>query len=272
MPIDKRPPSDVELIVDAHCHLGHFRNFHIPNDDADGMVAVMDALGIDVALVASHAGISSDYVLGNNITLAATRAHPGRMLAYCVVNPNFPEQARDELDRCFADPVFRGIKVHPELHGDHPLDGRGYRPMWEYAAEHRLPVLSHTYFGGDRIEVFVGIAKEFPEVPILVGHCGVDLGLVHVVDSVLPYENLILDLTGPQAYQGVVEKLVAEVGAHRIVYGSDMPFNNAALQLGGTLYAQIPEADKRCILGGNAARLFRLDGREWAPGALEAAA
>lgn len=258
MPVDKRPPADHALIVDAHCHLAYFRNFHIPDPDADGMVRVMDALGIDVALVASHAGISSDYALGNDLTLAATRAHPGRLFAYCCINPNFPEQVRAELERCFAHPEFRAIKVHPELHGDYPLDGRGYRPMWEFANEHKLPLLSHTYFGGDRIEVFVRLAQAYPQVPILVGHSGLDLGLDHVIDAVRPYENLILDLTGPQAYEGVVEKLVGEVGAARIVYGSDMPFTNAALQLGGTLYARITREEKERILGLNSAKLFRL--------------
>ena len=64
---------------------------------------------------------------------------------------------------------------------------------------------------------------------------------------------------GPLSWEGVVEYLTGAVGADRLVFGSDIPFMNAALQLGGLVYARITETDKRRILGGNAASLFGLE-------------
>ncbi|MFD0663585.1 amidohydrolase family protein [Thermocatellispora tengchongensis] len=242
--------------MDVHCHLGAFRNFHIPGHDIDAMVEVMDLLGVDVAVVAAHAGIYADYRFGNDQVAEAARRHPGRVLGYCCVNPNYAAEVRGELERCFADPAFRGIKLHPELHGDYPLDGPAYRPVWEFAAERRVPVLSHSYFGGDPLGVFAALADEYPTVPLLLGHAGLDYGLDRVVDVVGERPNIHLDLTGPLSWDGVVEFLVAELGAERLLYGSDMPFMNAPLQFGGCVYARVDRAAKERVLGANAAALF----------------
>lgn len=258
-PPGKLPPTDAPLIVDAHCHLGPFRNFHIPDHGADGLVRVMDRLGVDVAVIAAHAGISADYRYGNDQVMEAIARHPGRVLGYCCVNPNYPAEIVPELERCFADPGFRGVKLHPELHGDYPLDGPAYAPVWEFAAEHRVPVLSHSYFAGDALGVFTAIADRYPQVPLLLGHAGLDYGLDRVVAAIAGRPSIHLDLTGPLSWEGVVEYLTGAVGADRLVFGSDIPFMNAALQLGGLVYARITETDKRRILGGNAASLFGLE-------------
>ncbi|HEX4812994.1 MAG TPA: amidohydrolase family protein [Nonomuraea sp.] len=258
-PPGKRPPTDAPLIVDAHCHLGPFRNFHIPANDIDGMIRTMDLLGVDVAVVAAHAGISADYRHGNDQVMDAIARHPGRVLGYCCINPNYAADVPAELERCFAEPGFRGIKLHPELHGDYPLDGPAYGAVWEFAAERRVPVLSHSYFAGDPLGVFTSIADRHPEIPLLLGHGGLDYGLDRVVAAVRERPSIHLDLTGPLSWQGVVEFLVGELGADRLVFGSDLPFTNAGLQLGGLVYADIDDADKRRILGGNAAPLFGLE-------------
>jgi predicted TIM-barrel fold metal-dependent hydrolase len=122
-----------------------------------------------------------------------------------------------------------------------------------------VPVLSHSYFAGDPLAVFAALADEYPSAPLLLGHAGLDYGLDRVVDVVAGRPNIHLDLTGPLSWDGVVEFLVRELGSGRLVYGSDMPFMNAALQLGGCVYARVDREDKERILGANAAALFRVD-------------
>lgn len=261
----KSAPTDYPLIVDAHCHLGPFRNFHIPGNDIDSMVRTLDALGIDLAVIAAHAGISSDYRLGNDQVIEAARRYPERVIGYCCINPNYPEQVAGELARCFANPSFRGIKLHPELHGNYPLDGPNYRPVWEFAAERGVPVLSHSYFGGDGLDTFMRIARDYPGAPLLLGHSGLDFGIQRTVEAVAGQPNVMLDLAGPLTWDGIVEELVAELGPERLVFGSDVPFMNAALQLGGCVLARIDREAKEAILGRNAAKLFGIDMTGLAP-------
>lgn len=258
MPPDKSPPTDFPLIVDAHAHLGSFRNFHVPDNDAAGLVRAMDALGIDVAVVAHHAGISADFRFGNDEVMAAAGSYPGRLLGYCCVNPNYPHEVRRELERCFAQPAIRGIKLHPELHGNYPLDGPGYEPVWEFAADHTVPVLAHTYFGGDPLDVFAEIADRHPSLPLIVGHSGVDFGPERVAALAADHANLWLDLCGPLSFDGLAEYLVGAVGAGRLLFGSDQPFIGGASQLGTLVHARLCSEDLAQILGDNARALFRI--------------
>lgn len=255
---DQSYPRDLPLVVDAHAHLGYFRNFHIPRADIDGIVEVMDRCGIDVTVLSAHAGISSDFVRGNDESIAAADRHPDRVLVYCVVNPNYPKAAEAELKRCFTHPAVRGIKLHPELHGDYPLDGPGYRAAWEYAAEHRLPVLSHSYFGGDSLGTFARMAGRYPEATVVVGHAGLDHGLEQVVRLTSEHPNIMVDLCGVLVQPGVADVLAERVGADRLLLGTDMPFVNGVAQLGTLLYSALDRDALAAVAGGNAARLFGL--------------
>lgn len=255
---NKAAPTDFTPIIDAHAHLGKFRNFHIPRADAVGLVASLDAYGIDAAVISSHAAISADVVRGNDETLAALDAHPGRLYGYTVVNPNYGDEAAAELERCFAHPAMRGIKLHPELHGDHPVTGPGYTPAWEFADAHGLPVLSHTYFAGDPLEAFATLADRYPRATLLLGHAGIDHGVRDVVRLVSEHPNVVLDLCGALVHARVLEDLLEHLPVDRLVLGTDMPFISGARQIGTILYSGLSREEQAIILGGTAAQLFRI--------------
>lgn len=254
-----RPFVKQAPIIDGHAHMGYYRNFHIPENDADGMIARFDAVGIDAACVSHHAGISADQHYGNGVVIDAVRRHPNRLIGFCVINPNYPGTVSTEIERCFAEPGFRGFKVHPELHGDYPLDGPGYREMWRYADTHRLPVLSHSYFGGDRLAAFERLTKAYPGAIVLLGHAGMDLGLDNAVALVERTENVILDMTAMQRHCWAVEYLAARADPARLTWGSDSPFIDPGLILGAVVHADIPEDIRTAILYGNLARILRID-------------
>lgn len=256
---NKNYPSDFDLIIDMHCHMGHFRNFQIPYNDVHGMIPGMDAMGIDIACVTHHAGISSDFRYGNDKVAEAMRLYPGRIVGYCTINPNFPGEVRSEMERCIDGMGFKALKVHPELHDDYPLDGPNYEAVWEFAHDRKLPLLSHTYSGGDSLDVFARLADKYPNVTILLGHLAFDKGLDRSFAMVKEHPNVVIDLTGPVQFHGVVERAVKAVGADRVVYGSDIPFRDAATQLGNVLHAELTREEKAKILGLNSKRIFRIE-------------
>ena len=57
---------------------------------------------------------------------------------------------------------------------------------------------------------------------------------------------------------GVIEELVREAGAERVLFGSDIPLMDPRSQLGKIITADISDEAKRLILGANAARLLRI--------------
>jgi uncharacterized protein len=107
--------------------------------------------------------------------------------------------------------------------------------------------------------VFDRLAETYPNVPILLGHSGLDLGLEGSIALANRQPNIILDLCGPLTWNGVVELLVRSVEVEQIIFGSDMPFTNAAQQLGGLVMARVRRDYIEKIAGSNAARLFGIE-------------
>jgi len=71
--------------------------------------------------------------------------------------------------------------------------------------------------------------------------------------------NVLVDTSGSQPEQGIVEWAVAQLGAERLVYGSDVVGRDFGTQIGRVLGARLTARQRDLILGGNACRLLRLE-------------
>ena len=78
------------------------------------------------------------------------------------------------------------------------------------------------------------------------------------IDVALEHPNVYLETCSTFRTPGVIEQLVEEAGAERVLFGSDVPLMDPRAQLGKILTADISDDDKRLILGGNARRLLKL--------------
>ncbi|MCB0015321.1 MAG: hypothetical protein KDE34_25565, partial [Anaerolineales bacterium] len=67
---------------------------------------------------------------------------------------------------------------------------------------------------------------------------------------------IYLDPTGSRVYAGSVETLVAGPGPDRVLLGTDMGFLDPRPQIGRIVFAHLPEAVRRQILGQNMRRLL----------------
>jgi predicted TIM-barrel fold metal-dependent hydrolase len=92
--------------------------------------------------------------------------------------------------------------------------------------------------------------------PEVFGHAGQDFAIERVIEMAERHDNIWLDLCGALTLDGAVEKLVRALGPERIMFGSDLPFCNRALQLGTLLYSRLQCSEVDTIAGLNAASLF----------------
>jgi hypothetical protein len=250
-----QPLSDV-LIIDGHAHLGEYANFFMNKPDAASMVEVMDRVGMQAAVVSANAAISSNVEFGNQMVLDAVRAFPGRILGYVVANPHEAEDMEITLNRYLDEPGMVGIKLHPELHDDYPMIGPRYEPMWKVAVERHVPVLFHTYFGGDTLEDIAHLAEKYPGVSLLVGHELQDKNLDAMAELANSFPNIYVDLSVPEIY-GVTEFFYESLDdIHKLIFGTDFPWGNCHFRVGAVVYARIPEDVKRMVLGENMAKLL----------------
>jgi predicted TIM-barrel fold metal-dependent hydrolase len=246
-------------ILDAHGHIGLHPDFPAYKTDLDDMVRVMDLLNIEKLAITSIYACCSDCPRGNAEVDEALRRYPDRFLGYITLNPKPPGEAVEELERWahFHHPPL--IKLHPALQ-HYPVHDLRCAPIWDYAQQTGAIVLVHTWDSDPECGplLLAPIAKAHPRAKILLGHSGVTWrGYEQAIEAALQAPNLYLEICGSQSHRAILEHCVAKVGAERILFGSDMPYLEPALNVGRVLTAKLSDDEKRLILRENFARLLK---------------
>ena len=255
------PIDDVE-IIDFHAHLGPYFNMHIPVNDPNGMVRLMDRCGINKTIISTNSAFSSDPVYGNNLMLEAINAYRGRLYGACVVNGNYPDLSLEELNRCFeADRNVVLIKIHPFLSMCKMTDPR-MKQIYEYASAHKLFILAHTWLDNDpfgSLDLFEKVAAEYPDIRWLMGHSGGPFAGHRAVAIAQSLPNVFLDLTISFCPARQIEFFIEQIGSERIFFGTDNPFIDPRPQIGRVFLADISRSDMVNIVGGNARRYIQFN-------------
>ena len=247
-------------IVDAHAHLGPYRDFWIPRSGAAEMIAVADRCGVALLGIAAHLAIGPDWTGGNAVTADTVAGFPDRLYGYAVASPHHPERVPGHLAAVLARPGMRGIKLHPDLHA-YAVTDAGYRPAWEYAAAHGVPVICHTFHDSPYCDprMFGEIARRYPALPVVLIHAGTKREAFPAAIAVArEHPSIHLDVSGSFITAAWILRMVREIGAGRVLYSSDVPFIDMRFSLGRVVFSALSQADKASVLGENAARLFRL--------------
>jgi len=253
--INAQPISEFP-VIDCHNHLGKWNAFHIPQDGTiEQMINSMDRFGIDQVFITAHGSIGPDYVYGNDMVLDAIKKFPDRVLGYVTVNPNYLEDMKNELDRCFAHKGFCGIKLHPSCHG-RPIDYINYKPAYERANKDGLPMLIHVWGSGD-VAAIEHLSAEYPNVRFIMGHCAADpAGMAKAIDLINKRDNVYGDTALSMAQQGNFEWLAGTANPKRILFGSDMPFYDPTHTIARIMAAEVSDEIKTDVFGGNMERIL----------------
>ncbi len=257
-------------IVDAHAHLGRCANFYMPDTSLDRMICVMDKIHIRRVCCSHLAGLLAPYFdFAHRETLEAAKRYPGRIFGYAVYDPNYSTQSLASVKEYLVMHEFVGIKIHPAAH-TYPIDGEKYDPLWKYASDSNTPVLSHTWdtnplatYPYDPRQTcaepkLIGrVAQRYPEVRIIIAHAGGHYdGHLQTIEVAQKHKNVYVDICGSTLTFGLIEWLVKEIGADRLLYGSDLNWADPRVHLGRVVGARITLAEKERILSLNAQDLF----------------
>ena len=249
-----KPITDA-FVFDAHAHCGP--RVSLDRDTTiDRFLQQMDRVGIDVTCLMAFtpsAGISLQR--HNDWAYRFISAHPDRFKGYCWITPNYPKAMMSELERCFDRLRFSAIKLH--VHSGRPYDDALYAPVYEFANVRKLPILAHTW-GDDTVRQLAAMARKYRDASFLCGHSGVQDITVNIEET-KRIPNLYLEVCLSFGTPWIVERLVREVGAERVVWGSDTLLLSSGQQISKVLFADISEEDKRHVLGLNAARIFGIE-------------
>ena len=96
-------------------------------------------------------------------------------------------------------------------------------------------------------------ARKFPDLTIVVAHCGGGIFLHEAILAALFCPNIVLELSSLMPHQ--VLEVLAQVPPERLMAGSDLP-ENTGTEMGKILTLDVSDECKRAILSGTACRVF----------------
>ena len=256
-------PLHDEFVLDAHAHLAHkgcmgVNQCALAYNDPDGLVGSMDRIGVDLACASSWSGITYAAADANDMDLIGVQDHPGRLLAYGCLNPNYPAMYDAEFERLFLGGKVIGYKPYPPRQLVPITDPRHERAL-QWCEEHGAPVLMHA----GPAEHAVELAPKYPHAKFLIAHSGSSWDLAEkAADAAKRFANIYAEITYTAILYGFIEFFVQEVGAQQLLFGSDCVMRDIAPQLGWVAWARIPLEAKRRVLGHNMADILGLQNRE----------
>jgi hypothetical protein len=193
----------------------------------------------------------------NDEVLQALSHWHDRAFGFVYLNPRHVEASLKEIDRCIGDGPMVGVKLWVAER----CDAKELDPLVKAAGKLKAVIFQHTWLkagGSDPGESvpadLAALARRHPDVTFICGHSGGnwERGL----RDIRAEKNVYADLAGFDPTAGVTEMAVRELGAERVLYGSDAGGRSFASQLGKVLGAAISEHDRKLILGGNLKRLL----------------
>jgi len=252
--------------IDVHGHFGDYPVSGIGrflSANAATVAKRAKQSSIKLTIVSPLAGLKprgqADAFLANEQAAKIVSQTEG-LLQYVIVNPLQPatyQQAAEML----GQPQCVGIKIHPEEHL-YPIREHG-AAIFDFAAQHDAVILAHTGDPNSYPGDFIPFTNAHPNVKLILAHLGNGGGAGG--DPALQVRaiqesregNVWVDTSSSRSMMpGLIEWAVGEIGAERIMFGTDTPLYSTAMQRVRIDSAEISEEDKRRILCENAESVF----------------
>ena len=243
------------MIIDAHAHLDVLDSTGW-SDSPEKLLHLMDRAGIDKTVVTSYGDTP-----GPNPSVDRLREyvseHSNRFIGFPRMDPRYGDKAAETFERAIKHDGMRGLKLHPVSYGS-SLFGMNTLRLFEMAAEFDVPVLIHS---GDRLGALpqqVGEAASRTDATLLMAHIGGFFNARTALNVAHRHDNVILE-TSAFPYPRVIQDAVDELGAERVLYGSDMPPGNPIVELEKIEVLDLTDEQRERILWRNTAELLDLD-------------
>ena len=241
------------MIIDFHAHLW-------ARDDAEeAMAEVAARYGVDrlcVSAIRSYVPDEAEIAEMNARVLRAMRRWPGLYVGFVYVNPKHGEAALRAIDDAVAMGMA-GIKLWVSCYASDP----SVYPIAEKAIALNLPILQHAWrkwtgnlpTESDPRHV-ARLAERYPDLKLCMAHIGGDWE--YGIKAIRHCPNVCVDTSGSLAHTGMLEMAVNELGAERVIWGTDMPGADFLYTFAKVESAPRSARTKEKILAGNARRLM----------------
>ena len=265
-----------EPAIDVHGHCGEYGGYNdltarLMNASAEVVARRAAQCGISLTVVSELSAFDpsseckADVAAGN--ARAAAAVEPLDTLRfYAVLNP-LNEGWEEDTSQLLEHPKCVGVKLHPRWHY-WPVREYGDR-VFAFLNEHKALTLTHTGNEGNDPLEFVPFANKCPDMHLILAHIGHDEELRRRYDRQTEavkrctQGNVWADTSSSNSViSRLIEFAVDQIGAERILFGTDTPLYFPATQKARVAYAEISDDAKRLILHDNAAELLGISLRD----------
>lgn len=254
----------------------------------EGRIKEMDECGVDMQVLSlSYPALEpfkkADAVevakMMNDVTSEAVKRHPDRFAGYCSIPLQDPEAAVDELERAVTKLGLEAAMVNINT-PDRWLSDQKYEIIFERLNKLEVPLYLHS--GGPSTDdsglhivpevmrlVNSDLLDKYPNLTMILGHAGESLpfwltrldGRWRNPDRPTfsdYFKKHFYVSTSSQCSHILLQFLIASIGADRILFAADYPYESLQQHVDFIDTAPISDDDRNKICHLNAERLFKL--------------
>ncbi len=281
------------MIIDFHTHvfppqIKKNRNKYIDSDPCfailyskkeaklattDELISSMDRAGVDVSVILNISWVTHELCMEtNDYILESIARYPKRLIGFCSVQPQSPEAALDEIERC-AQAGIRGVgEVRPDIQLFDLRDEEIMKPFVDTMIKHKLIMLTHAsepvghiYQGKGAVtpEILYPFIADYPDLTMVCAHWGGGLPFYALMPEVRKaLGNVYFDTAAsPLLYDPQIYKQVSRlIGSDKVVFGSDYPLLAQESFVKEITSLELTDEAKSQILGSNARKLLGING------------
>jgi len=248
-------------IFDAHLHIpsdnGENFQWNLVTRNMAEFVAYLDKCDVRRGVISSSwsnkAQSPDDYRNGNREVAKYVDRYKGRFRGSCVITPFRIDDALREIEECHRQFGFVWLGEFCNYMTGYKYETPEWTEVMKLAAKLNLIVQIHTNTREMRY-----LAENFPENTIVFPHLGSAREDIFArIEIVAKHKNTCIELSGSGIERvGILERAVKEIGADRVLYGSDFTINEPSAVIARVRNAFLTPEDRKKILFRNVERLL----------------
>ncbi|QXE91317.1 amidohydrolase family protein [Geomonas subterranea] len=252
----------------SQSHPGGYEKYVARYSDPGAFEALLEEEGVDYACILAELNPVTTGMCSNDSVREFCHGRK-RLIPFCDLNPHLHTDLGAELRRKVESEGFRGLKLYPSYQHYYLNEPRMY-PLYQAAEELGIPVLIHTgssVFKGTRLKYanplhLDDVAVDFPSLNLVMAHSGRGFWYDRAFFLSRLHPNVYMELSGlpPAKLLTYFPELARNTG--KTIFGSDWPAM-PHIRHNMEAIAKLPLSPEgaAAILGGNAARILKLEGR-----------
>ncbi|HEV8131968.1 MAG TPA: amidohydrolase family protein [Acidobacteriota bacterium] len=261
-PLSKEAQAETRRgIFDAHLHIpsdnGENFQWNLVTRNMPEFVAYLDKCGVQRGVISSSwsnkAQSPDDYRQGNREVAKYVDRYKGRFRGSCVITPFRIDEALREIEECHRQYGFVWLGEFCNYMTGYRYDTPEWAEVMKLAVKLNLVMQIHT-----NTKEMQYLAENFPDATIVFPHLGGSKDdIFSRIDIIARHKNAHIDLSGSGIERvGILERAVKEIGADRVLYGSDFTINEPSAVLARVKNAFLTAEDREKILFRNVERLL----------------